>query len=78
MVELAEGEALQPEAMLADIKDGVHIMDWPPEVLSKLRAAWEEVVAEEVASNPDVKRLWDSYTTWHDKYKIWGDRAYLK
>tara|TARA_R110002167_G_scaffold156583_3_gene351312 strand:- start:2 stop:1057 length:1056 start_codon:yes stop_codon:yes gene_type:complete len=78
MVELAEGEALQPAAMIANIKDGVKNMTWPPEVLDKLRGAWEEVLAEEIASNPDVKKLWDSYSKFHADYKIWGDVAYLK
>ena len=77
-LELAEGEAEQPAAMLADVKDGVTLMDWPQDVLDKFRAAWEEVVADEVKANPDVKRVWDSYNKFHEQYKIWGERAYLK
>jgi TRAP-type mannitol/chloroaromatic compound transport system substrate-binding protein len=78
MVELAEGEALQPAAMAANIKDGVHNMTWPQSVLDQLRSAWEDVVKEEVAANPDVKRLWDSYNEFHTQYKEWGERAYLR
>ncbi len=76
--ELADGEALQPDAMIANEKDGVKMMDWTPEQLNTFRTTWEEVVKEEVAANPDVKTLWDSFQAFHEKYKIWGDRAYLK
>ncbi len=76
--ELAEGEALQPAAMKANEADGVTNMVWPDEVLDQLRGAWEEVLAEEIAANPDVKKLWDSFSEFHETYKIWGERGYLK
>jgi TRAP-type mannitol/chloroaromatic compound transport system substrate-binding protein len=76
--ELAEGEALQPAAMIANEKDGVKNMTWPDSVLDQLRAAWKEVLAEQVASNADVARLWKSYSEFHEQYKIWGERGYLK
>ena len=75
---IADGEASQFDAMLANEKDGVNIMTWPDEVLDQFRAAWEEVLAEEIAANPDVKRLWDSFSAFDEKYQVWGDRAYLK
>jgi TRAP-type mannitol/chloroaromatic compound transport system substrate-binding protein len=77
-LELAEGEALQPAAMIANVADGVHNMTWSDDILDQFRAAWEEVLAEEIAANPDVARLWESYLTFHEEYKIWGDRGYLK
>ncbi len=77
-IELAEGEALQPAAMAANEKDGVKNMTWPDSVLDQLRGAWQEVLKEEIAANPDVKRLWDSYTKFHESYKVWGERGYLK
>jgi TRAP-type mannitol/chloroaromatic compound transport system substrate-binding protein len=76
--ELAEGEALQADAMIANEKDGVQNVEWTPEQLDQFRAAWEEVLAEEIAANPDVKRLMDSYNAFHEKYKTWGDKAYLQ
>ncbi len=75
---IADGEASQFEAMIANEADGVKNMTWPDEVLDQLRSAWEEVLAEELASNPDVVKLWDSYTKFHEGYKVWGDRGYLK
>ena len=77
-VELADGEALQPAAMIANEKDGVKNVTWPDSVLDQLRGAWDEVLKEEIAANPDVKRLWDSYSAFHEEYKIWGERGYLK
>ena len=77
-VELAEGEALQQAAMLANVADGVTNVSWSDEVLDTLREKWEEVLAEELAANPDVQTLWDSYTKFHESYKIWGEMGYLK
>jgi len=75
---IADGEASQFEAMIANEKDGVKNMTWPQSVLDQLRGAWEEVLAEELAANPDVQKLWASYTKFHEGYKVWGDRGYLK
>ena len=78
LYELGEGEALQPEAMIANEKDGVKMVDWTPEQIEAFRSAWEEVLQEEVASNPDVERFMDSFNAFHEKYKMWGDKAYLQ
>ncbi len=78
LYELADGEALQPDAMIANEKDGVHLMNWTPEQLDTFRTTWETVLQEEKDANPDVKRLMESFEAFHEKYKIWGDRAYLK
>jgi TRAP-type mannitol/chloroaromatic compound transport system substrate-binding protein len=75
---IADGEASQFAAMIANEADGVHNMTWPDSVLDKLESAWGEVLTEEIAANPDVKALWDSYTKFHEGYKVWGDKGYLK
>ena len=75
---MAEGEALQPAAMLANEADGVKNVTWPDSVLDQLREAWTTVLAEEQAANPDVKRLYASYSEFHESYKAWGERGYLK
>ncbi len=75
---IADGEASQFQAMLDNEADGVINAVWPDSVLDQIRGAWDEVLAEELASSPDVKVLWDSYTSFHEKYKVWGDRGYLK
>ena len=75
--ELADGEAAQPDAMLANEKDGVTNMEWSDEQLQQFRTAWDEVLQEELAASEDVKKLWDSYQAFHEKYKVWGEKAYL-
>ena len=31
-----------------------------------------------MASNPDVKAFMESYQAFHEEYKVWGERGYLK
>ncbi|WP_340109764.1 TRAP transporter substrate-binding protein [Pikeienuella sp. HZG-20] len=76
--ELADGEASQFQAMLDNEAAGVTNMVWPDEMLDAFRGAWEEVLETEIAANPDVARIWESYASFHEKYKVWGDRGYLK
>lgn len=75
---IADGEASQFQAMIDNEKNGVQNKTWPKEVLTKIEAAWKEVLAEELKANPDVKKVWDSFSSFHEKYKVWGDRGYLK
>jgi len=75
---VADGERSQFEAMIANEKDGVQNKTWPDSILKQIKAAWEEVPAEEIKANPDVKRVWDSYSKFHEDYKVWGERGYLK
>jgi TRAP-type mannitol/chloroaromatic compound transport system substrate-binding protein len=76
--EIAEGEFLQADAMAANVEDGVTNVRWPDEVIESLSGAWDEVIAEEIASNEDSKRVWESITAFREKFKIWGDMGYLK
>lgn len=74
---LAEGEAIQGKA-LAELKEkGVTIHRWPPEVLAELNKAWNEVAGELAASNPNFKKVWESYSAFREQYTIWGDLGYL-
>jgi len=75
---IADGEASQFEAMIENEKSGVNNMSWPDEVLDQFKAAWGEVLQEELAANEDVKNVWDSFSAFHENYKVWGDRGYLK
>ena len=75
--QLADGEASQPAALIANQADGVEIKEWTEEQLATFREAWEEVLQEELAANPDVKKLWDSYSAFHESYKVWDEVGYL-
>ena len=76
--EIADGEASQFQAMIDNEGNGVKNMTWTDDQIGKFRAAWDEVVVEEIADNPDAQKVWKSYNEFHDKFKVWGERAYLK
>lgn len=75
---IADGEASQFQAMIDNEANGVKNMVWPDSVIDKFRAAWGEVLEEELATNPDVKKVWASFTEFDKKYQVWGSRGYLK
>ena len=66
-------------APLAQFEEaGVTIHTWPDEILDALRAASEEVLAEQAAENPDFDRFYSSLKEFADKTETWKSRAYLK
>jgi TRAP-type mannitol/chloroaromatic compound transport system substrate-binding protein len=75
---LAEGEALQFAAMQELQRRGVIFHSWGPEFIAAFRKGWDEVVAEEVAANPDFKKVWESLATFRANYKVWGDLGYFR
>jgi TRAP-type mannitol/chloroaromatic compound transport system substrate-binding protein len=76
---LARGDAAQAPAMrrMRD-KHGVKIMYWSDEILDAYRKAWDEVVAEEEAANPNFKKVNASYSKFREEYALWGQNGYLK
>ncbi len=76
--EIADGEASQFEAMIENEKSGVKNVTWTDDQIAQFRAAWDEVVVEEIKDNPDAQKIWASYNAFAEKYKVWGDRGYLK
>lgn len=74
---LAEGEALQFKAMQENAKNGVHNHRWPDEILASFRQAWDEVIAEEIKTNPDSQKIWRSFDDFRKNYKLWQDFGYL-
>ena len=75
---IAEGEALQFEAMKKLEEKGVSLREWPPEILEALEAAWLEVAAEMAAEDAEFARAWESLSAFRADYKIWRDKGYLK
>ncbi len=75
---LAEGEAIQFAALEELEGHGVTIHQWSPEVLDALRAAWQEVIAEETAADADFKRAWDSLSEFRERYARWKELGYLR
>jgi TRAP-type mannitol/chloroaromatic compound transport system substrate-binding protein len=75
---LAEGEAIQSEALRKVQEEGVTVHTINDEVLTALRGAWDEVVAEETASNENFKRIWEHLQAFRENYSIWRDVGYLR
>jgi len=75
LANLAEVEGMS----LASLQAGVNwTFESFGEYLDTLRGKWEEVLAEEIAANPDVAALWDHWSKFHADYQVWGSRGYLK
>lgn len=74
---IAEGEAIQIEALRKIEEEGVTIHRWPDEVLAELEAAWLEVVEEESAKDADFARVWESLSTFRENYAQWRELGYL-
>jgi len=76
---MTEGEATQWAAMkrMRD-EHGVKIMRWPPAILKAYETAWNEVVAEESAANPNFKKVYDSFSAFRANYALWRDYGYLQ
>lgn len=75
--QFADGEAEEFAVMLQNEADGVQIKIWPAEFLSAFKDAWDDVIAEETAANPDSARVWQSLQDYRKNYAIWGEAAYL-
>ncbi|MBL26083.1 MAG: C4-dicarboxylate ABC transporter [Rhodospirillaceae bacterium] len=74
---IAEGEYIQIDALQQLEDHGVNIHSWPPEMLDRFHAAWDEVVEEESAADPDFKRVWESLKAFRESYSRWRDLGYL-
>lgn len=75
---LAEGEALQFEALAELEERGVTIHTFSDEILAALEEAWLEVAAEEAARDADFARVWESYSEFRANYARWGELGYLR
>ena len=75
---IADGEASQFQAMIDNEANGVKNLTWPDEVIGEFRSKWDEVLQEELAASEDLQRVWDSFTSFDEKYQVWGARGYLK
>lgn len=74
----AEGEAKQIEPLETLKKEGVKVHMWNDEMMTAFRKAWDEVVAEQTAADPDFKRAWESLSKFRENFKTWSDIGYLQ
>jgi TRAP-type mannitol/chloroaromatic compound transport system substrate-binding protein len=74
---LAMGEALQADAMKHHAEMGVNNKYWRPKMLEAFEAAWNEVIVEESAKDPQFKVIFDDLSAFRANYAIWNEWAYL-
>ncbi|MFC3676840.1 TRAP transporter substrate-binding protein [Ferrovibrio xuzhouensis] len=74
---MADGEVQQVKALQEIRAKGIAISTFPPAVLSALKDAWENVVREESAANPEFRKAWESYSSFRESYAAWKDLGYL-
>ena len=75
---IAMGEARQVPAIAFLKEKGVQFHLWPQEILDAYSAAWDVVVAEEVAKDADFARAWESLKAFRESYSTWKELGYLK
>ncbi|HEX5091336.1 MAG TPA: C4-dicarboxylate ABC transporter, partial [Burkholderiales bacterium] len=75
----AETEWRNPDAMQENVKKyGVHNRRWTDEQLAAFEKAWVDVVKEQSAKDPLFKKVADSFYSFRENYKIWGEAQSLK
>ena len=72
---LAEGEALQYEALNELKAKGVKIHRWPATILSAIETAWKDVAAEQAGADAKFRRVWRSLSDFRKNYAIWKELA---
>ncbi|ORE96594.1 extracellular solute-binding protein, family 7 [Stappia sp. 22II-S9-Z10] len=71
-----EAEQLQP---LADLEAaGANVHKWNDEMMAAFKGAWDEVVAEQTAADPDFKRAWESLSEFRANYAKWAEIGYVQ
>lgn len=75
---LAEGEAIQFDAMRELEERGVTLQTFSPEILEALEAAWQVVIAEQSARDADFARVHESLREFRENYAVWGNLGYLR
>src|SRR3546814_6928094 len=66
---MADGEVQQVKALQEIRAKGIAISTFPPAVLSALKDAWEKVVREESAANPEFRKAWESFSSFRESYR---------
>ena len=74
---IAEGEAIQVDALKTLKEKGVNIHKWSDEILDALEKAWIEVVEEESNNDVDFKRSWESLSKFREDIATWKSLGYL-
>lgn len=74
---LAQGEALQYEALKELTAKGVKVHRWSSSILTALETAWQDVQAEQSAADGDFRRIWRSLNDFRRNYSTWDELSRL-
>jgi len=74
---IAEGEALQFDAMKNAKASGVNIVYWNDTMLKTFKTTWNTVAEEQSKADPFFNEVWQDMSTFREGYKLWKDNAYL-
>jgi TRAP-type mannitol/chloroaromatic compound transport system substrate-binding protein len=75
----AETEWRNPAAMQENVKKyGVTNRRWTDDELATFEKAWNEVVKEESAKDPEFKKIADNFYAFREQYRIWGEAQSMK
>lgn len=69
--------ARQFEAVQMDKGKGVSYTQWSKGDLSSLEGAWNQVIAQEAASDRLFKEIYEDYSRFRSQYKVWQKKGYL-
>ncbi len=73
---IAEGEAMQFEAMQKAQEQGVELRYWNDEMLTLFENTWLDVVDEQ-KQDPYFKKVWDDMSTFRTNYQVWESKGFL-
>ena len=75
----SEGDGPQDVGAMREMQaKGVQIKQWSPEIIAAFEKSWKEVAQEEAASNPNFKKVYESYSRFRSDYAVWRDVGFLK
>lgn len=68
---LAWCDAAAGKILKENAAHGVNNMVWSPELLKAFKEAWEEVLAEMLAEEPRLRKIWEDLTAFQKEYAVW-------
>ena len=74
---VTQGEFQQIDALKRIKNEGVTLNYWPTEILTEFKKAWESVIAESSAADPEFKRVYESYKSFREQYSEWAKLSRL-
>ncbi|MFO1152993.1 MAG: C4-dicarboxylate ABC transporter [Rhodospirillales bacterium] len=70
---LAEGAAMQYQALQDLHAAGVQFRRWPSPVRDELQRNWTQIVEELASRDAEFRRTWASLSAFRKQYSVWGD-----